>query len=113
MLVLGFPLGFFAAGIPASMAALFSELYPAGVRATGVGFCYIFGRVVSVAFPLLVGFIADKIGLGLAIGIAAGFAYLLVVVAILMLPETRGKVLGNAAVAVRLGASRPGSQAEA
>ena len=39
MLVLGFPLGFFAAGIPASMGALFNELYPKGVRGTGVGFC--------------------------------------------------------------------------
>ncbi|MDP1171967.1 MFS transporter, partial [Klebsiella pneumoniae] len=45
MLVLGFPLGFFAAGIPASMGALFNELYPQGVRGTGVGFCYNFGRV--------------------------------------------------------------------
>ena len=91
MLVLGFPLGFFAAGIPASMAALFSELYPAGVRGTGVGFCYNFGRVVSAAFPFLVGFLADRIGLGPAIGIDAAFAYLLVLAAVLMLPETRGK----------------------
>ena len=37
MLLLGFPLGFFAAGIPASMGALFNELYPAGVRGTGRG----------------------------------------------------------------------------
>ncbi|MDN5002287.1 MFS transporter [Bradyrhizobium sp. GCM10027634] len=92
MLVLGFPLGFFAAGIPASMAALFSELYPAGVRGTGVGFCYNFGRVVSAAFPFLVGFLSDRIGLGPAIGIDAAFAYALVLIAVLLLPETRGKV---------------------
>jgi MFS family permease len=92
MLVLGFPLGFFSAGIPASMAALFSELYPAGVRGTGVGFCYNFGRIVSAAFPFLVGYLADRIGLGPAIGIDAAFAYSLVLVAVLMLPETRGKV---------------------
>ena len=36
MLLLGFPLGFFSAGIPASMGALFNELYPGGVRGTGV-----------------------------------------------------------------------------
>jgi MFS family permease len=92
MLVLGFPLGFFAAGIPASMAALFSELYPAGVRGTGVGFCYNFGRVVSAAFPFMVGLLADRIGLGPAIGIDAAFAYSLVLVAVVMLPETRGTV---------------------
>ncbi|EJK83776.1 MFS transporter [Rhizobium sp. AP16] len=92
MLILGFPLGFFSAGIPASMAALFSELYPAGVRGTGVGFCYNFGRIVSAGFPLLVGYLSDRIGLGPAIGIDAAFAYSLVLVAVFMLPETRGKV---------------------
>lgn len=92
MLFLGFPLGFFSAGIPASMAALFSELYPAGVRGTGVGFCYNFGRIVSAGFPLLVGYLSDRIGLGPAIGIDAAFAYSLVLVAVFMLPETRGKV---------------------
>jgi MFS family permease len=95
MLVLGFPLGFFSAGIPASMAALFSELYPAGVRGTGVGFCYNFGRVVSAAFPFMVGYLADRIGLGPAIGIDAAFAYSLVLVAVLMLPETRGTVFAE------------------
>lgn len=97
MLVLGFPLGFFSAGIPASMAALFSELYPAGVRGTGVGFCYNFGRVVSAAFPFLVGFLGDRIGLGPAIGIDAAFAYALVLIAVVLLPETRGKVFEAAA----------------
>jgi len=99
MLVLGFPLGFFSAGIPASMAALFSELYPAGVRGTGVGFCYNFGRVVSAAFPFLVGFLSDHIGLGPAIGIDAAFAYSLVLIAVLLLPETRGKVFEQGAAA--------------
>jgi len=98
MLFLGFPLGFFSAGIPASMAALFSELYPAGVRGTGVGFCYNFGRILSAAFPLLVGFMSDRIGLGPAIGIDAALAYSLVLIAVLMLPETRGKVFETAAV---------------
>ncbi len=99
MLVLGFPLGFFSAGIPASMAALFSELYPAGVRGTGVGFCYNFGRIVSAVFPFLVGFLGDHIGLGAAIGIDAAFAYSLVLIAVLLLPETRGKVFEQTAAA--------------
>lgn len=99
MLFLGFPLGFFSAGIPASMAALFSELYPAGVRGTGVGFCYNFGRVVSALFPFMVGYVADRIGLGPAIGIYAAFAYSLVLIAVLMLPETRGKTFEQPAPA--------------
>jgi MFS family permease len=95
MLVLGFPLGFFAAGIPASMGALFSELYPRGTRGTGVGFCYNFGRIVSAAFPVLVGHMSANMGLGTAIGIDAGIAYSIVVVAVLMLPETRGRTLAD------------------
>ncbi|OYX84311.1 MAG: MFS transporter, partial [Azorhizobium sp. 35-67-5] len=60
MLVLGFPLGFCSAGIPASMGALFSELYPGGIRGTGVGFCYNAGRIVSAIFPFLVGHMSES-----------------------------------------------------
>lgn len=90
MLVMGFPLGFFAAGIPASLGALFSELYPAGMRGAGVGFCYNFGRIASAAFPWLVGHMSESIPLGRAIGIHAALAYALVIVAVLALPETSG-----------------------
>lgn len=93
MLFLGFPLGFFAAGIPASLGALFNELYPTGMRGTGVGFCYNFGRIVSAGFPVLVGYMSGSMSLGAAIGIDAGIAYTLVVVAVLALPETKGKSL--------------------
>ncbi|CAN7752012.1 MFS transporter [Paraburkholderia hospita] len=97
MLFFGFPLGFFAAGIPASMGALFNELYPRGMRGTGVGFCYNFGRVVSAGFPVLVGHMSANMSLGTAIGIDAGLAYSIVVLSVLMLPETRGRALGEAA----------------
>ena len=96
MLFFGFPLGFFAAGIPASMGALFNELYPRGMRGTGVGFCYNFGRVVSAGFPVLVGHMSANMSLGTAIGIDAGLAYAIVVLSVLMLPETRGRALGEA-----------------
>ncbi|MBC8747143.1 MULTISPECIES: MFS transporter [Paraburkholderia] len=98
MLFFGFPLGFFAAGIPASMGALFNELYPSGMRGTGVGFCYNFGRVVSAGFPVLVGHMSASMSLGTAIGIDAALAYAIVVLSVLMLPETRGRVLGEAAL---------------
>ncbi len=93
MLFMGFPLGFFAAGIPASLGALFNELYPAGIRGTGVGFCYNFGRIASAAFPWLVGHMSESMPLGRAIGIDAALAYSLVVLAVLALPETKGKRL--------------------
>ncbi len=93
MLIVGFPLGFFAAGIPASLGALFNELYPVEARGAGVGFCYNFGRVVSAGFPWLVGHMSTSMPLGRAVGIDAGIAYGIVVVAVLLLPETRGRSL--------------------
>ena len=95
MLFLGFPLGFFAAGIPASLGAFFNELYPAEVRGAGVGFCYNFGRVLSAVFPFLVGHMSESMSLGSAIGIDAGVAYGVAVIAALCLPETRGRTLEN------------------
>jgi MFS family permease len=95
MLFLGFPLGFFAAGIPASLGSFFNELYPADVRGAGVGFCYNFGRVLSAVFPFLVGHMSESMSLGSAIGIDAGIAYGVAVIAALALPETRGRDLNT------------------
>ncbi|WP_248799431.1 MFS transporter [Pseudomonas sp. MWU13-2105] len=97
MLFLGFPLGFFAAGIPASLGSFFNELYPADVRGAGVGFCYNFGRVLSAVFPFMVGHMSESMSLGSAIGIDAGIAYGVAVLAALALPETRGRNLQEVA----------------
>jgi MFS family permease len=93
MLFLGFPLGFFLSGIFSGMGAFLSELFPSRVRGSGQGFCYNFGRAVGSLFPVVVGYLSNTMPLGEAIGIMAGGAYLIVVVAALTLPETRGKAL--------------------
>ena len=98
MLFLGFPLGFFAAGIPASLGSFFNELYPADVRGAGVGFCYNIGRVLSAVFPFMVGHMSESMSLGSAIGIDAGIAYGVAVLAALALPETKGRNLQEARV---------------
>lgn len=96
MLVLGFPLGFFAAGIPASLGALFNELYPAEMRGAGVGFCYNFGRIASAAFPVLVGYMSKSMPLGEAIGMDAAIAYGIALLTVMLLPETKGRALADA-----------------
>ncbi|CAB3770049.1 MFS transporter [Burkholderia puraquae] len=96
MLLLGFPLGLFSAGIPATLGTLFNELYPQNVRGRGVGFCYNFGRIASAGFPVLVGHMGTSMPLGTALGIDAGIAYGLVVIAVWFLPETRGRRLPDA-----------------
>lgn len=93
MLVLGFPLGFFVSGNFSGVGAFFTELFPSRVRGSGQGFAYNFGRGIGALFPALVGLLSASMPLGRAIGLFAGFAYVLVVVAVALLPETRGKQL--------------------
>jgi fucose permease len=93
LLILGFPLGFFASGIFSGMGAFMSELFPTRVRGSGQGFCYNFGRAIGAAFPFLIGLVAQKMELGAAIGTFAACAYGVVILAALTLPETRGASL--------------------
>lgn len=93
MLILGFPLGFFASGIFSGMGPILTELFPTELRAAGQGFCYNVGRGLAAFFPTMVGLAAASVGLGPAIGIFAGCAYGLVLVCALLLPETRGREL--------------------
>ena len=93
VLLLGFPLGFFQSGIIAGMGATFAELFPTRVRASGQGFSYNVGRGVGSFVPALVGVLSDDIGLGTAMGLCAASAYMLVLVATALLPETRGREL--------------------
>jgi len=93
MLLLGFPLGFFASGVFSAMGPFFTENFPTRVRGVGQGFAYNVGRATGALFPTLVGLLSAKIALGQAIGIFAGAAYATMAVAAFLLPETRGKAL--------------------
>ncbi|MBZ5632597.1 MAG: MFS transporter [Acidobacteriia bacterium] len=93
MLVLGFPLGFFASGVFSAMGPFFTEHFPTRVRGVGQGFAYNFGRATGALFPTLVGLLSAQMPLGEAIGLFAGLAYATMAIAAFLLPETRGKVL--------------------
>ncbi|MGW4394795.1 MFS transporter [Amycolatopsis nivea] len=88
MLLISFPLGFSTSAIFSGFGAYLAELYPTALRATGQGFTYNFGRAVGAAFPAVVGFL----GAGGAIVLGA-VGYAIAAVALLGLPETRGKEL--------------------
>ncbi|MFF5029086.1 MFS transporter [Streptomyces collinus] len=92
LLVLGFPLGFCMSAIFSGFGSYLSELYPTAVRGTGQGFTYNTGRAVGAVFPTLVGFLADGWGVGGALVFGA-LGYGLAALALLGLPETRGKEL--------------------
>jgi MFS family permease len=93
MLVLGFPLGFFASGVFSAMGPFFTEHFPTRVRGVGQGFAYNVGRATGALFPTLVGYLSARMPLGEAIGWFAGIAYAVMAVAAFLLPETRGKAL--------------------
>jgi len=93
MLVLGFPLGFFASGYFSGMGPFLTELYSTRLRGSGQGFCYNFGRGVGALFPALVGYISSGMSLANAIALFSIIAYGLFFVAAFALPETRGTVL--------------------
>ena len=93
MLVLGFPLGFFASGVFSPIGAFFTELFPSRLRGSGQGFSYNFGRGIGALFPTLVGFLSASVTLGQAIAIFAAGAYVVMIIGTSLLPETRGKEL--------------------
>lgn len=93
MLILGFPLGFFASGIFSGMGPFLTELFPTRMRGSGQGFAYNFGRGIASMNPLFVGMLSARLPLGQSIGIFALIAYGLLILAALLLPETKGRVL--------------------
>src|ERR1700722_10332515 len=95
MLVLGFPLGFFASGSFSPVGAYFTELFPNRFRQSGQGFSFNLGRRFRALFPGLVGFMSARISLGRAIAVFATAAYFVVVFAIALLPETKTRTLQN------------------
>ncbi|MBB5062045.1 MFS transporter [Granulicella mallensis] len=89
-LLLGFPLGFFPSGSFSPMGAFFTELFPTAIRGSAQGFSYNLGRGVGALFPALVGYFAIHMRLGHAIAMFAVSAYLLMILGVLLLPETCG-----------------------
>ncbi len=92
LLIIGFPLGFFASGCFSGFGSYLAELYPTRARGTGAGFCYNVGRALGALFPGIIGFLAAAVGLGGAVAFGV-FGYVLAIVALRFLPETHGKKL--------------------
>jgi MFS family permease len=90
LLIIGFPLGFFASGCFSGFGSYLAELYPTRARGTGAGFCYNVGRALGALFPGIIGFLAAAVGLGGAVAFGV-FGYVLAIAALRFLPETHGK----------------------
>jgi len=93
MLILSFPLGFFASGIFSGFGPFLAELFPNEARGAGQGFAYNFGRGVAAFAPVSVGALAGIYGLAGSMSIFGPGVYLLCIIALLFLPETKGRAL--------------------
>ena len=95
LLFLGIPLNIVLLMKFPPMGPFMTELYPTEMRGTGQGFCYNSGRAIGSFFPTMIGFLAEGWGLGAAVAIFSTFASLLMIVTLMMLPETRGRSLAE------------------
>jgi MFS family permease len=77
------------------MGPFMTELFPTEVRGTAQGFCYNAGRAIGSFFPTMVGYLSTDLGLGASIGILSASAFGLMIVMLLLLPETRGRNLAE------------------
>ncbi len=93
--VLGIPLNIVLLIKFPPMGPFMTELYPTSVRATGQGFCYNAGRAIGSFFPTMVGFLSQVMSLAAAIAVFSGLAFGLMILMLLLLPETRGRSLAS------------------
>lgn len=88
LLLLGPAIGFLGTGFFSLFGAMLAELYPTPLRGAGQGFVYNIGRGLSSAAPWVVGFFADRYGIGASLALNSAF-FLLGAALIFTLPETR------------------------
>jgi MFS family permease len=88
LLLLGPAIGFLGTGFFSLFGAMLAELYPTQLRGAGQGFVYNIGRGLSSMAPWVVGFFADRYGIGAALALNAAF-FMLGAALIFTLPETK------------------------
>jgi hypothetical protein len=92
LVIVGPLVGFFGHGYFSVFGAMLAELFPSGVRATAQGLCYNVGRALGALAPATIGALADRHGIGAALGFTSIF-FLTGGALMMLLPETRGEEL--------------------
>jgi MFS family permease len=110
LLFLGIPLNVILLAKFPPMGPFMTELFPTSVRGTAQGFCYNAGRAIGSFFPTTIGFLSQILPLGLSIAIFSAVASGIMIVMLMLLPETRGRSLVN--LDAELTAAPPGAAFE-
>lgn len=92
LMILGPLVGFFGHGYFSVFGSMLAELFPSSVRGAAQGMCYNLGRAFSAMAPWIIGSLADRHGLGPALGLTS-ILYVAGAGLVMLLPETRGKEL--------------------
>jgi MFS family permease len=95
LLLLGIPLNASILMKFAPMGPYMTEIYPTDIRGTGQGFCYNAGRAIGSVFMTAIGFATAVMPLGAAIAVFSTLAHVLMIVMLLVLPETRGRTIAS------------------
>jgi MFS family permease len=95
LLLLGIPLNTAILMKFAPMGPFMTELYPTSIRGTGQGFCYNAGRAIGSVFMTAIGFATAIMPLGTAIAVFSTLAHGLMIIMLLLLPETRGRAIAS------------------
>jgi MFS family permease len=95
ILPVGFVLGYINLMMFSPMGSYMTELFPTAVRGVAQGFCYNAGRGIGAVFPAMVGFLSARYGLANAIVVFSGCGFAIMIAALLMLPETKGRPLAS------------------
>jgi MFS family permease len=93
ILPVGFLLGYINLMMFSPMGTFMTELFPTAVRGVAQGFCYNVGRGIGAVFPAMVGFLAARLGLAAAIATFTFCGLALMIMALVLLPETKGRPL--------------------
>ena len=86
--------GFFGATLPDMASAYLTERFPTEVRSTAIGFCYHVGAIFGSLVPPAISYFAveQEMGFGVPMLIGTVAGAVSVVLALLISPETKGKV---------------------